>query len=125
VSAAWSRSRDTVANVVRKQWKCSYVECSARFNWRVVALFRELMKAVDHSVRLRAQRGPASGAPREPTDLSARLRAQRGPASGVPDSATHLSGYLGAAAAGNTAGGASSSSSRLHEALHRNHCVIL
>jgi len=56
VSAAWSRSRDTAANVVRKQWKCSYVECSARFNWRVVSLFRELMKAVDHSVRLRAQR---------------------------------------------------------------------
>jgi len=98
VSAAWSRSRDTVANVVRKQWKCCYVECSARYNWRVVALFRELMKAVDHSVRQRAQRGAAGG---------------------VPEPTTHLSTYLGG---GNTSG---SSTNRLHEALQRDHCVIL
>lgn len=36
-----------LGNVVRKQWKCAYVECSAKYNWRVVALFRDLMKAVD------------------------------------------------------------------------------
>jgi len=98
VSAAWSRSRDTTANVVRKQWKCSYVECSARFNWRVVALFRELMKAVDHSVRLRTQRAALAGA---------------------PEPAGHLATYLGG---GNAA---SSSTNRLHEALHQNSCAIL
>ena len=95
VSAAWSRSRDTAANVVRKQWKCSYVECSARYNWRVVALFRELMKAVDHSVRQRSQRAALSG--------------------GASESAPYIGG-------GNSAG---TSTSRLQEALHRNNCVIL
>ena len=99
VSAAWSRSRDTVANVVRKQWKCAYVECSARFNWRVVALFRELMKAVDQSVRLRTHRAGLAG--------------------GQEPAAAHLATYLG----GGTAGG--TSTNRLHEALHRNNCVIL
>lgn len=98
VSMAFSRSRDTVANVVRKQWKCSYVECSARYNWRVVALFRELMKSVDHSVRQRTQRGVLTG---------------------TPESSTHLTTYLGAA---NTTG---TSTNRLHEALQHNGCIIL
>lgn len=40
------RRRDVVT-LVRKHWKCSYVECSAKYNWHVVAVFKELMKAVD------------------------------------------------------------------------------
>ncbi|XP_033748506.1 ras-like protein family member 10B [Pecten maximus] len=39
--------RREVANIVKKQWKCGYVECSAKFNWHIVLLFKELMKAVD------------------------------------------------------------------------------
>ncbi len=35
------------ATVVRKQWKCGYVECSAKYNWHVVAMFKEVMKAID------------------------------------------------------------------------------
>jgi len=99
-AAAWSRSRgDTFANVVRKQWKCCHVECSARYNWRIVALFRELMKSVDHAVRLRHQ--------------------QRSTASGVVEPASHLTTYL------NSGGGGGASNSRLTDAFRQNSCVIL
>lgn len=40
------RRRDIV-NLVKKHWKCGYVECSAKYNWRVVAVFKELMKTID------------------------------------------------------------------------------
>ena len=40
-------SKREAANVVKKHWKCPYIECSARHNWRVVTVFKELMKAVD------------------------------------------------------------------------------
>ncbi|XP_033322618.1 ras-like protein family member 10B isoform X1 [Megalopta genalis] len=43
--ASGSRYRDIV-NLVRKHWQCGYVECSARFNCRVVQVFRELMKNI-------------------------------------------------------------------------------
>lgn len=39
--------RRDIVNLVKKHWKCTYVECSAKYNWRVVAVFKELMKAVD------------------------------------------------------------------------------
>ncbi|GIY78318.1 ras-like protein family member 10B [Caerostris darwini] len=35
--------RDVPA-LVKKHWKCSYVECSARHNYHVVSLFKELVK---------------------------------------------------------------------------------
>ncbi|KYN01700.1 Ras-like protein family member 10B, partial [Cyphomyrmex costatus] len=43
--ASGTRYRDIV-NLVRKHWRCGYVECSARFNCRVVQVFRELMKSI-------------------------------------------------------------------------------
>ncbi|XP_054717224.1 ras-like protein family member 10B [Uloborus diversus] len=42
------RERREVAGLVKKHWKCSYVECSARHNWHVVLLFRELVRALDY-----------------------------------------------------------------------------
>lgn len=41
------REMREVAGVVRKQWKASYVEVSAKCNWHVVAAFRELLLAVE------------------------------------------------------------------------------
>ncbi|XP_035694266.1 ras-like protein family member 10B [Branchiostoma floridae] len=38
--------RRDVANLVRKTWKCGYIECSAKYNWHVTFLFKELMKNV-------------------------------------------------------------------------------
>lgn len=38
--------RRDIINLVKKHWKCSYMECSARFNWKVVAIFKELMKSI-------------------------------------------------------------------------------
>ena len=71
------------------EWKCSYVECSARFNWRVVALFRELMKAVDQS-RIRLRAGGVVSTAAEP-----------------PSSAHLLSTYLPGAGGGGGPGGTS------------------
>ena len=39
--------RREVANLIKKQWKCDYIECSAKYNWHVVLLFKELMKDID------------------------------------------------------------------------------
>lgn len=44
-AASGTMYRDNV-NRVRKDWKCGYIECSARFNYRVVQVFRELMKSI-------------------------------------------------------------------------------
>jgi len=33
--------------LVRKQWRCTYVECSAKFNWQVVHLFQEVLSAME------------------------------------------------------------------------------
>lgn len=44
--------RRAVSVLVKKTWKCGYVECSAKFNWHVVLLFKELLGiAVTRGVR--------------------------------------------------------------------------
>lgn len=35
--------RRAVSVLVKKTWKCGYVECSAKFNWHVILLFKELL----------------------------------------------------------------------------------
>lgn len=50
------------AAIARKQWKCSYVECSAKFNWRVTAVFSALMKAASDSDDIQAKKQGASHA---------------------------------------------------------------
>ncbi|XP_069475369.1 ras-like protein family member 10A [Ambystoma mexicanum] len=36
-------SRRTVSLLVKKSWKCGYIECSAKYNWHIVLLFKELL----------------------------------------------------------------------------------
>lgn len=43
------RESREVASLVKKHWKCAFVECSARHNWHVVLLFRELVRALDYA----------------------------------------------------------------------------
>lgn len=38
--------RWNVSHLVRKTWKCGYVECSAKYNWHILLLFSELLKSV-------------------------------------------------------------------------------
>lgn len=40
--ASGTRYRDIV-NLVRKHWRCGYIECSARFNCRVVQVFFKVL----------------------------------------------------------------------------------
>ena len=35
--------RRAVSVLVKRTWKCGYVECSAKFNWHVLLLFKELL----------------------------------------------------------------------------------
>ncbi|RZF37275.1 hypothetical protein LSTR_LSTR005607, partial [Laodelphax striatellus] len=42
-------TRKAIANLVRRHWMCGYVECSAKHNWRVVDVFKELMKMIDQA----------------------------------------------------------------------------
>lgn len=46
-SGVEERRRDII-NLVKKHWKCGYVECSAKFNWKVYGVFRELINMIDH-----------------------------------------------------------------------------
>ena len=39
--------RREVAATVKKHWKCSYIETSAKYNWHVETAFKEVMKMVD------------------------------------------------------------------------------
>ncbi|XP_058014587.1 ras-like protein family member 10A [Ahaetulla prasina] len=44
--------RRTLALLVKKTWKCGYMECSAKYNWHVVLLFKELLcSTVAHGCR--------------------------------------------------------------------------
>ncbi|XP_065709427.1 ras-like protein family member 10B isoform X1 [Patagioenas fasciata] len=38
--------RWNVSNLVKKTWKCGYIECSAKYNWHILLLFSELLKSV-------------------------------------------------------------------------------
>ncbi|XP_063000355.1 ras-like protein family member 10A [Elgaria multicarinata webbii] len=35
--------RRTLSMLVKKSWKCGYLECSAKYNWHIVLLFKELI----------------------------------------------------------------------------------
>ena len=38
--------RRHISQMVRKTWKCSYIECSAKFNWHIASLFNEVVRVV-------------------------------------------------------------------------------
>lgn len=43
-----TKDKREMQNVIKKQWKCAaYIECSALYNWHVVTLFHDVMKAID------------------------------------------------------------------------------
>lgn len=46
-SSQENRERRDICSMVRKQWKLTHVECSAKFNWRVVSLFKEITRLCD------------------------------------------------------------------------------
>ncbi|XP_053136016.1 ras-like protein family member 10A [Hemicordylus capensis] len=39
-------SRRALSVLVKKSWKCGYMECSAKYNWHIVLLFKELLCSV-------------------------------------------------------------------------------
>lgn len=41
-----------LGQLIQKQWKCAYVTCSAKFNWKINAVFEEIIKV---TVKLRKQ----------------------------------------------------------------------
>ncbi|KAF7278689.1 hypothetical protein GWI33_008067, partial [Rhynchophorus ferrugineus] len=47
LSASEEKRRDIV-NLVKKHWKCGYIECSAKYNWRVMHVFKELMNMIEN-----------------------------------------------------------------------------
>lgn len=39
--------RKHISQIVKKTWKCAYVECSAKYNWHVNSLFNDVVRIVD------------------------------------------------------------------------------
>lgn len=54
ITSGFEERRRDVVNLVKKHWKCGYVECSAKYNWKVVGVFKELMNMID-SIEIRDQ----------------------------------------------------------------------
>ena len=42
-----SDARKRIITMIKKTWKIPHVECSARYNWHVVLLFKELLKLIE------------------------------------------------------------------------------
>ncbi len=42
-----ARERKEAAHLVRKAWRAAHVDCSAKYNWNVVAVFKELAVMLD------------------------------------------------------------------------------
>lgn len=42
-----SRERRDICSMVRKQWKLTHMECSAKYNWRIISLFKEITRLCD------------------------------------------------------------------------------
>jgi ras-like protein family member 10A len=40
-----------LASLVRKQWKCNYLECSAKYNWRLIPIFKDILKTIEANQR--------------------------------------------------------------------------
>ena len=41
-----SRSKHEIVSTVHKTWRASHIECSAKHNWNITAVFKELAKEV-------------------------------------------------------------------------------
>ncbi|KAF5280189.1 hypothetical protein FQA39_LY18106 [Lamprigera yunnana] len=48
ITSGHDEKRRDIVNLVKKHWKCGYVECSAKYNWKVVGVFKELMNMIDN-----------------------------------------------------------------------------
>lgn len=48
ITSGLEEKRRDIINLVKKHWKCGYIECSAKFNWKVVAVFKELITMIDN-----------------------------------------------------------------------------
>lgn len=47
ITSGVEERRKDIVNLVKKHWKCGYVECSAKHNWKVISIFKELMNMID------------------------------------------------------------------------------
>lgn len=48
ITSGNDEKRRDIVNLVKKHWKCGYIECSAKYNWKVVGLFKELISMIDN-----------------------------------------------------------------------------
>lgn len=48
ISSGVEEKRRDIINLVKKHWKSGYIECSAKYNWKVIAVFKELINMIDH-----------------------------------------------------------------------------
>lgn len=48
ITSGNEEKRRDIVNLVKKHWKCGYIECSAKYNWKVVGVFKELINMIDN-----------------------------------------------------------------------------
>lgn len=48
ITSGGDEKRRDIVNLVKKHWKSGYIECSAKYNWKVVAVFKELINMIDN-----------------------------------------------------------------------------
>ena len=47
IEAIIQPDRKEISHIVRKTWRSAHVECSAKYNWNIVNVFRELAITLD------------------------------------------------------------------------------
>lgn len=48
ITSGLDEKRRDIINLVKKHWKSGYIECSAKYNWKVVGVFKELINMIDN-----------------------------------------------------------------------------
>lgn len=55
------RSRQEAVNLVKKSWRSVHVECSAKYNWNVAHVFKELAMVLNHRLNTSGMSSPDAG----------------------------------------------------------------
>uniref|UniRef100_A0A8D8ZTN9 Exocyst complex component 8 n=1 Tax=Cacopsylla melanoneura TaxID=428564 RepID=A0A8D8ZTN9_9HEMI len=58
-------TRQNIINLVKKHWRCPYMECSAKYNYKLNLTFKDLMDTIEANCRRAAANKEAAGGARD------------------------------------------------------------
>lgn len=52
--------KSTFIHGLAKKWKCPFILCSAKYNWHIVEVFKEILKAIESEIDAKKETGNRS-----------------------------------------------------------------